>query len=366
MAVNLRVPGPTPCPDEVLEASGQQMINHRGPEFRDLIFRLTDNLKSLFSTRNDLYILTASGTGAMETAIVNTLSPGDRILAVSVGVFGDRFAQIARAYGVEVVDLKVELGKTVDPDDIRRRLHADPSIRAAIVTHNETSTGVTNDLGSIAQVVKGEFDKLLLVDAISSIGSIPCPVDAWDLDVVTSGSQKGWMAPPGLAFVSVSERAWQAYADAQCPRFYFDLGQAKRYLERGQTPWTPAVSVYYAMDTSTQMLLKEGVENVFERHARVAEKCRDGMKDLGLQLFADETVASNTVTAVNIPEGLDAARLAGLMNTEHNVVLAGGQRSLEGKIFRVGHLGYCTEDDIQNVLDSLRAVLPKAGSKGQG
>lgn len=364
MTVNLRVPGPTPSPAMVLEASGQQMINHRGPEFRDLIFRLTDNLKTLFATTNDLYILTASGTGAMETAVVNTMSPGDRVLAISVGVFGDRFTTIARTYGADVVEMKVEHGKVVDPDDVRKNLRDDPTIKTVIITHNETSTGVTNDIGSVAQVVKGEFNKLFLVDAISSIGSIPCPVDAWDLDIVTSGSQKGWMAPPGLAFVSVSSRAWEAYEEAKCPRFYFDLAAAQRYLERGQTPWTPAISVYYAMDTATKMLLEEGVENVFERHDRVARMCREGIKNLGLKLFAEESVASSTVTAVHVPDGVNGAELATLMRTEHNVVLAGGQASLEGKIFRIGHLGYCSEDDIQNVLDSLQVVLPQVGFKG--
>ena len=366
MTINLRVPGPTPCPDEVLEASAQPMINHRGPEFRELLLRLTKNLQHLFMTTNDMYILTSSGTGALEATVVNTMSPGDQVLAVSIGAFGDRFVQIAKTYGADVEVVKAPLGRAVDPEDVRKVLKANPAIKTVIITHNETATGVTNDLASVANVVKGEFDKLLLVDAISSIGSIPCPVDDWNLDVVASGSQKGWMTPPGVAMVSVSPRAWEAAAEAKMPRFYFDFAAAKRYLERGQTPWTPAVSVYYAMDVALNLLVKEGMESVFERHARIAQMCRDGVKELGLQLFADEAVASNTVTAVHMPDGVEATKLLGLLRTEYHVVLAGGQASLEGKIFRIGHLGYCSEEDVQGVLDALEAALPRVGFQVRG
>ncbi len=361
MTANLRVPGPTPCPEEVLQASAKPMVNHRGPEFQELIYRVTDELKSLFVTKNDLYVLTASGTGAMEAAIVNTMSPGDKVLAISVGIFGDRFIQIVKAYGAEVQEVRAPLGKAVDPEDVRKALQADPSIKTVIITHNETSTGVTNDLASVSQVVKGEFDKLLLVDAISSIGSIPCPVDAWNLDVVASASQKGWMTPPGLAMVSVSERAWDAWAEAKMPRFYFDFAAARRYLERGQTPWTPAVSVFYAIDAALDLLVKEGMENVFARHSQIAQMCRNGVKGLGLELFPDEAVASDTVTAIKVPEGVEASALLGLMRTEYDVVLAGGQVSLEGKIFRIGHLGYCPTEDMQAVLDALKEALPRVG-----
>ena len=358
---NLRIPGPTPCPDDVLEASGRQMINHRSPEFRAILLRTTERLQRLFVTANDLYILSASGTGAMEAALVNTLSPGDRVLAISIGVFGERFVQIAKAYGVDVQLLTAEYGKAIEPGEVRKALRADPAIVAVLMTHNETSTGVTNDLESVAAVVKGEFDKLFIVDAISSIGSLPCPVDAWGLDVVTSGSQKGWMAPPGLAMVSVSKRAWEAAAEAKMPRFYFDLAAAKRYLERGQTPWTPAVSVFYALDVALGRLVDEGVENIFERHARVARMAREGVKELGLSLFADEAVASNTVTAIHGPEGVDVGELLGLLRTEYDVVLAAGQGSMLGEMFRIGHLGYCSEEDIRQALDALKSALPRVG-----
>ena len=358
---NLRIPGPTPCPEDVLEASGRQMINHRSPEFRDILFRTTDHLQQLFTTTNDLFILTASGTGAMEAAVVNTLSPGDKVIAVSIGVFGDRFVQIAKAYGADVQVLTAEHGKAIDPGEVRKALQANSAIKAVLITHNETSTGVTNDVEAVAGIVKGEFNKLLLVDAISSIGSIACPVDAWDLDVVVSGSQKGWMAPPGLAMVSFSQRAWEAYAQAKMPRFYFDLEAAKRYLERGQNPWTPAVSVFYAMDVALGKMLDEGLESILERHADMARMTRNGIKELGLALFADEAVASNTVTAIHGPEGVDVGELLNLLRTEYDVVLAAGQGSMLGKVFRIGHLGYCSKEDIQVCLDALKSALPRVG-----
>lgn len=357
---NLRIPGPTPCPPEVLQAMAKQMIDHRGSEFVKIMNRVTDKLKQVFMTKNDLFILTGSGTGGMEAVIVNTLSPGDKVLLVSIGSFGDRFATIAKTFGADVVPMNVEWGKAADPDAIRKALQADPKIKAVLITHNETSTGVTNDLAAISPVVKS-FDKLLLVDAISSMSSIKCPVDEWNLDVVASGSQKGWMVPPGLVFVSVSAEAWKAHAGAKMPRVYWDFTQAKTYLERGQTPWTPAVSIVFAMDIALDMILKEGLENVFARHARAAKAARAGVKSLGLSLFGDEKHASNTVTAVTAPEGLDVRGLRRILREEHKVVLAGGQGKIEEKIFRIGHLGWVTENDIAIVISALKAALPKAG-----
>ena len=228
---HLRIPGPTPCPADVLRAMSRQMINHRGKEFGQILNDVTAKLKELFQTKSDVLLLTGSGTGGLEAVIVNTLSPGDRVLSVSVGVFGERFASIAQQFGAEVIPLRFEFGRAVDVDDVRRALQADSEIKAVLVTHNETSTGVTNDLASISSVVNG-FDKLLLVDAISSLGSIDLPVDDWHCDVAVTGSQKGWMVPPGLAMVSVSPKAWQAYAQAKMPRFYWDFGKAKSYLEK--------------------------------------------------------------------------------------------------------------------------------------
>lgn len=357
--VELRIPGPTPCPPEVLEAMSRQMIDHRGGEFVKIMNRVTDKLKQVFMTKNDVLILTGSGTGGLEAAVVNTLSPGDKVLAVSIGSFGDRFANIAKAFGADVTLLNVEWGKAADLDAIRKALQADPKIKAVLVTHNETSTGVTNDLGAIAPVVKS-FEKLLLVDSISGMSAIKCAVDEWHLDIVLSGSQKGWMVPPGLVFASVSPDAWKAHAVAKMPRTYWDFTQAKKFLEKGQTPWTPAVSLIYAMDVALDIMLKEGMPNIHARHARVAGVARSGVKALGQTLLADEKFASNTVTAVTAPEGLDVKELRRILREEHRVVIAGGQGKLEGKIFRIGHLGWVSEDNIKTVLAALKVALPQA------
>ena len=356
----LRIPGPTPLPREVLQVLSRQMINHRGPEFGQILVGVIDKLKQLFQTKNDVFLFTGSGTGGLEAAIVNTLSPGDKVLSVSVGAFGERFATIAGQFGAEVIPLRFEWGKAADVDTVGRALQAESGIKAVLVTHNETSTGVTNDLASISSVVK-EFDKLLLVDAISSLGSINLPVDEWHCDVAVTGSQKGWMAPPGLAMVSVSQEAWQANARAKMPRFYWDFASAKRYLEIKQTPWTPAVTTVFALSVSLEMMLREGLANIVARHARVAKAARDGIKSLGLSLFAEEGYASNTVTAVAASDGLDTKKMIQILREESHIVLSGGQQRLDGKIFRIGHLGWVTEDDIKKVISALKVVLPRAG-----
>lgn len=358
--MQLRIPGPTPCPEEVLRAQSRQMINHRGKEFSVIIRKVTGQLKRCFQTENDVLILSASGTGGLEAAVVNTLSPGDRVLAVSIGAFGDRFADIARTYGADVSRLAFDWGVPADPDAVRAALKDDAGIKAVLVTHNETSTGVTNDLKAIAAVAR-EFDKLVLVDGVSSVGSINLLVDAWGCDVVVTGSQKGWMTPPGMAMVSMSRRAWQANEKARMPRFYLDLGRARKiFEEKGQTPWTPAVSTLYALDVGLDLIEREGLQNVFARHARVARVAREGAKSLGLSLFARESHASNTVTAINVPPGVDGKKLLQVLREEHRVVLSGGQAKLEGRIFRIGHLGWVGEDDMNVVIAALEKALPAA------
>ncbi len=358
--MSLRIPGPTPCPERVLQAMTKQMINHRGKEFAELIKEVTSRLKELFQTKSDVFILTSSGTGAMEAAVVNTLSPGDRVLAVSNGVFGERFAAIAESYGAEVNRLDFQWGQAVEPTAVGQALDFDPSIKAVLVTHNETSTGVANDLETISAVVK-DRGKLLLVDAISGLGCIDLPVDAWGCDVVVTASQKGLMAPPGLAFVSVSERAWQANEQAKMPRFYWDFSKAKSFLENGETPWTPAVSTMYALACSLEIMAEEGLPNIFARHKRVGQKARQGAKSLGLSLFAVESHASDAVTAINAPDGLDTAKLIQVLREEHDMIISGGQAKLKGKIFRIGHLGYVSEEDIDEVMGALKSALPRAG-----
>jgi len=357
--MQLRIPGPTPCPPETLQAASRQMINHRGKEFGQLLQSVTVRLKQIFQTKGDVFVLTCAGTGGLEAAIVNTLSPGDEILACPCGVFGDRFADIAEQYGAKVNRLNFEWGTPAKPEAIRQALRANTNIKAVLVTHNETSTGVTNDLARISSVVN-EFDKLLLVDAVSSLGCIDLPTDDWHCDIVVTASQKGWMVPPGLAMISVSEKAWKAYSQARMPRFYLDFAKAKDYLQKGQTPWTPAISICYALDASLDLLLNEGLQNVFARHKRVAQMTRNGIKSLGLSLLPDESCASNTVTAVNASDKLDVSKFVQILKEESDVVIAGGQRKLSGKIFRIGHMGLVNEDDIKVTLQAIEKALPKA------
>jgi aspartate aminotransferase-like enzyme len=358
----LRIPGPTPLPPEVLAIMSKQMINHRAAEFHGMMSDITKKLKYIYQTKNDLYVLTGSGTGGMEAAAVNMLSPGDTVLVVSVGAFGDRFANIVQAFGAKLIKLSFEMGKAADPELVRKSLKDNPAISAVIITHNETSTGITNDLAALSKVVR-EFNKLLIVDCISGMGSINCPVDEWGVDVAIAGSQKGWMAPPGLTFVSVSPRAWEYYAKAKMPRFYWDFGKAKQYLEKDETPWTPAVTAIYALTVGLDMLTKEGLQNIFARHARVAKATRDGVKALGLKQVADEKYASDTVTAVWLPAGIEYKALSKNLRDEFKVVITGGQGALDGKIFRIGHLGWVNENDIKECMDAFKVVLPKMGLK---
>ena len=356
----LRIPGPTPCPPEVLQAMSWPMINHRGPEYKKMLFDVTDKLKEVFQTKNDLYILTGSGTGALEAAVVNVLSPGDKVVSVSIGVFGDRWASIAKTFGADVINLNAEWGKAADPEAVKDAIKANPDIKAVMVTHNETSTGVTNDLEVISKVVK-DAGKLLMVDAISSLSSIDLPVDKWGCDVVVTGSQKGWMVPPGLAMASISPEGWEAFEKATMPRFYWDFGKAESYLQKGQNPWTPAISVMFGLSVAMDMILKKGIQQIFNEQKRIGQMTRDGVKALGLSIFADEKYASNTVSAIAGSHGLDIGKLRQLMQSEHEIVLAGGQQSMDGKIFRIGHLGLVSEQEIEELLAALKETLPKAG-----
>ena len=358
---NLRIPGPTPVPADVLEAVARPMVDHRGREFAALIGRVAERLKEFYLTKEDVLLMSASGTGGLEAAVVNTLSPGDRVLAVSIGAFGDRFAAIAETFGAEVTVLPYEWGQAAAPEDVAKALAADPAIKAVLVTHNETSTGVTNPLEEIARVVR-ETDRLLLVDAVSSLGAIPLDTDGWGLDAVVTGSQKGWMVPPGLAFVCLSERAWKANESARMPRFYFDAAKHRDLLHKGQTPWTPTVSVFFGLDVALERMAVEGLESIHARHAAIARIVRERVKALGLELLAaDERYASSTVTAIKCPEGVEVKALRTTLEDEHGVVVAGGQGKLAGKIFRIGHLGLVSEDDIRHALDALSEALPRVG-----
>jgi len=343
------------------------MVNHRGPEFRELIVRVTDRLKTAFATESDILILTASGTGALEAVVVNHLSPGDRVLAVSIGSFGERFAKIATTYGADVTKLQVELGRAADPDEVAQALRTMATngrpARAVLLTHNETSTGVENPLADLAAAVKRTSpDSLLLIDAISGLGAVPFETDGWGLDVVATGSQKSWMAPPGLAMVSVGDRAWTAAENATMSRFYFDLARARKSLATGETPWTPAVGVLFALDAALELLEQEGYPKIFARHIACAAAARAGLEALGYPLFADPEHASKTVTSAWLPGGIEWSALNREMRAR-GLVVAGGQDTLAGKIMRIGHLGAVDVDDVVAAIGVIAEATAAVGKE---
>ena len=358
---NLRIPGPTSIPDAVREAGAHQMVNHRGPEFAVLQNSIIARLKTFFRTENDVLIVTAAGTGGLESAIVSFLSPGDKVLAVTIGAFGDRFAKIATVYGADVTKLAFEWGKAAEPARVREALRAGGPWKAVLMTQNETSTAVTNPIHELAKVVKDVApDALIVVDAISGLGAVPFETDDWKLDVVVSGSQKAWMVAPGLSFVSVSPRAWEAAAVAKMPKFYFDLAAHKTSAEAGQTPWTPAVAVMFQLDVALDLMEQEGLEDIYKRHAAVGAAVRAGLTSLGFKLLADPAYASNTVTGAWIPEDLDWKAFNGKLR-KLGLIVAGGQGALKGKIFRIGHLGHVTVPDILNAMAVLEQALIELG-----
>ena len=366
---NLRIPGPTGLPPSVREAGGRQMINHRGPEFAAMIERITSGMRPFFGTAGDIAILSCAGTGGLEAAVVNTLSPGDRVLGVSIGSFGDRIAKIAETYGADVTKLDVEWGAAARPDEVIAALARIPDARAVMLTHNETSTGVMNPIPAlVAAVREAAPDALIVVDSVSGLGAVPFEMDTWGVDVVVTGSQKAWMAAPGLAMVAASERAWAAIETARMPRFYLDLRRHREAHAVGQTPWTPAIAVVYQVDEGVRLMTAEGRDAVFARHEACAAAARAGLDALGFALFADPANASRTVTAVHLPNGLDWK----VLNAEvkrRGVVLAGGQGRLAGRIFRLGHLGSVTVPEIIGAIAALeeasivlgRAITPGAG-----
>lgn len=358
--MNLRIPGPTPLPPKVMEAVGRQMINHRGPEFEAMFAEITEWLKVFFETQHDVYLLTSSGTGGMEAAIVNTLSPGDRVLAVSMGVFGDRFAAIATAYGADVTRLQVPMGDAADPAAVAEAIRDGGPYAAVLLTQNETSTGVVNDVEALCEAIRGAAEPapLILVDGISGLGAIRLRTDAWGCDVVVAGSQKAWMAPPGIAMVSFSARAWRAYEEARMPRYYFDLGLARRYAERGQTPTTPAVSTLYGLHVSLKGMVDEGPAAIQARHERIGEHCRRGLVELGLGLFAREGHRSNTVTAATLPEGHRAADVLEALRARYGIVV-GSTKAPGVEMIRVGHMGYVSEADLDEVVAALGEILAR-------
>lgn len=353
---NLRIPGPTSLPPSVREAGARQMINHRGPEFRELLGRLQAGMKPYFGTTGDIAILSCAGTGGLEAAVVNTLSPGDRVLAVSIGAFGDRFAKIAEAYGADVDRVSAEWGWAAAPDEVRERLAGGGEFKAVLLTHNETSTGVMNPIPELAAAIRETApEALILVDTVSSLGAVPFDMDSWGIDVVATASQKAWMAAPGLAMVAASPRAWAAMEAARMPRFYLDLRRHIDAMATGETPWTPSIAVAFQVDEGIRLMNEEGQAGVFARHVACASAAQAGLQGLGFQLFADETHRSRTVTAAWIPDGLDWKAFNAELK-RRDLVVAGGQGKLTGRIFRLGHLGSVTVDEIVEAIATIEAV----------
>jgi aspartate aminotransferase-like enzyme len=364
----LRIPGPTPLPERIVRAMNRPMIDHRGPEFAAILSEITAGAKRVFKTGNDLLLLTSSGTGGLESAVANLVSPGDEVVVALCGNFGERFAALAAAYGADVARLEFDWGKPVEASELRGFLDQRPNARVVLLTHNETSTGLTNPLRELARVAR-DADRIVVVDGVSSISSIDIETDAWGIDVAVSGSQKGWMAPPGLALVSVSERAWEQQSKARSPRFYFDWKEAKTWAEKGMTPFTPAVPVAFALHEGLRMLEEEGLDHVYERHARLARATQAGLKALGFHLFAQDGYRSNTVTSALPPHGLDIAALRKLLDNKYGVVIAGGQGKMTGKMVRVGHLGAVAEGDVVQVIWAIEQALEEldiAPADGRG
>ena len=355
----LMAPGPTPVPNQVLLAMARPIIHHRTPEYEALFAEVREGLKWLVQTTQETIILAASGTGAMEAAVTNTLSPGDKALVVRAGKFGERWAEICQAYGVEVVALDAPFGHTVPPDRVADALRKAPGIRAVFCQHSETSTGVLHDVRGYAEATR-KSDAILVADTVSSLGVADLPMDAWGVDVVVAGSQKGLMLPPGLALCTLSDRAWDRVKQAKLPRYYFDLLEEKKLVVKNQPHFTPAVSIVIGLREVLAMLKAEGLANIFRRHDRLARATRAGVEALGLELFAKAT-PSPAITSVVSPKGIDSEKVLAAYAKSHNITIAGGQGEMKGKVFRLGHMGYVGDFDVVVALAALEQVLAELG-----
>ncbi len=359
----IMTPGPTPISEEVLLEHARPLMHHRSPEFSKIFIEVTEKLKKLLKTENDVFILTSSGTGAMEAGVVNFFSAGDKVLVVNIGNFGERFKKISTRFGLEIISLDYEWGDAADPDDIKKALDGNPDIKGVMVQFSETSTGALNDIETIGNMVKN-YPAILIVDAISGLGASDLRTDEWGLDVVIGGSQKALSAPTGAAFVSVSDKAWKLNERSNVPRFYFDLAAARSYSQKTppQTPWTPGISIIVAMNKALDILLEEGLEKVFERHRVLAMAAQEAAEKLGLELLVkDERKRGFSVTSIIVPDGINAKELTRIMRVKYGVTIAGGQGKLSGKIIRIGHLGYFGMFDIIIAVSALEITLQELG-----
>lgn len=355
-------PGPTPVPQSVLAAQALPLTHHRTARFGSLLQEVTEGLRWLIQTENDLFIYTSSGTGGMEAAVANITSPGEKVLVVSVGYFGERFKTICERFGCEVAFLGYEWGRTAKAGDVGRALDEDSSIKTVFVQHSETSTGVVNDVEAIASEVKSR-GRLIVVDAVSSAGAVELRTDAWGIDVCIGGSQKALGASPGVAFIAAGEAAWEAHRASKAPRFYWDWSAYKEAFERdpAQPPWTPAISVIFGLAEALRMAKAEGREQVLARHVRLARAVKAGVQALGLDVFGEDPDRAHVVTAVRVPEGLTDGQIVGGLASKHGVLIEKGQGPLRGQIFRIGHLGWFESLDVVRFLGALEMVLAEMG-----
>jgi len=357
----LFTPGPTPVPPQVLAALGEPVLHHRAPDFREVYARVLARLKEVHRTENDVLLFTCSGTGAFESAIVSLCSPGERVLAVSAGSFGERWGSMARTYGCEVEELKYAWGETPTADDLQRKLTEIDPVSLVFLVHSETSTGVVADIQSLAAVAK-DTGALVVVDGVSSLGAVPLEMDDWNLDVVISGSQKALMTPPGLATAAVSDAAWEQVARSTLPSFYFDWDKTRKAQQKLDSAFTPAVSLIVALDVALGLLLEEGLDAVFERHVRLGRACRAGVKAMGLELFSPDDDRSAVVTATHMPAGIPSSDLTRALRDGHGITIAAGQGDVKEAIFRIGHIGWYDEFDIATALSAIELVLGELGA----
>jgi aspartate aminotransferase-like enzyme len=357
----LMTPGPTPVPPAVLLAQGSPLVYHRGPGYGDLLREVTEALRTIMKTTGDVFVFTSSGTGAMESAVANLFSPGDAVVVPVAGYFGERFAKLAGAFGLDVKTIDYEWGQAVKPQDVAAAL-AGSNAKGVLMQHSETSTGVIHDVEAIGQITR-HAGILLVVDVISSLGAVPYEGDAWGVDVAVGGAQKALMATPGLGFVSVSEKAWRASESATSPRFYFDWRPYKDFYEHPdpESPYTPAISLLLGIREALRMYMEEGPERVLERHQTLSAATKEGVRALGLDLFGENLPQAWAVTAVRAPEGIDGDELVAKVRRDHRIILAPGQGPLKRKVFRIGHLGYYDRFDIIRCLAAIELTLEAMG-----
>ena len=354
----MRIPGPTPLPREVRKAVSQQMINHRGKSYEEIQQGVIKNLQYFFQTENEIFLLTCSGMGGLEAAIVNFFSQGDKLVFFTCGEFGNRFAEIGRRFGGNVIQTKFELGKAVSKNKVSEVLKENPDVKGVFFTHNETATGVLNPIAELTPLIKNHKNKpLIIVDSISALGAVSLPMDDLGIDVVVTASQKAWMAPPGLCMMAVSKKAWSYIDSSDLPKYYFDLRMYHDFNLKNQTPATPAVSTILGLDESLKMMRKEGKEKIFQRHIDFRNYLRKELWKIHLRPYVDEEIASPTVTSIEVPPGVDSHKWLEIMNKKYGVILAGGMGETKGKIIRVAHMGYVNKQDLDQVIEVLERSL---------